>query len=165
MKSYRELGAPELITWFAKLVHGRVNKGRDAAMLSRYMNEKGLTSTQILLGYFEYRETDGVKDIPSFIRGNWGYGEDLIQDEAELVLKLTYQPAPSFFITYCDLVDLDIPDAQYVQVFQEAKERLEKFNDDALNKPASSNIRGGSTRKPNFDGTAFKPTGLRRRQK
>src|SRR3990167_4107543 len=134
--SYRELTAPELVTWFARLTGGYISKGRDAHLLSQYMKTHVVAPTQVLLGIFEFRKGTHTKDISTFLRGDWPLGDDLLMDEAELVLHLTQQPSPRFYITYCDLVDLDIPDATFEATFREAKEKLQAWVDEALSKPA-----------------------------
>ena len=134
MNSYRELTAPELVTWFAKLTASYINKGRDAHMLSQYMKTHGCTPTQVLLGIFEFRNSEHTKDIPTFLRGDWPLGEDLLMDEAELVLHLTGQPPPHFYIIYRDLIDLDMLDAGFERSFQDAKAQLQEWVDAALSK-------------------------------
>ncbi len=137
--SYRELNSPELVTWFQRLTKGYIHKGRDPHMMSDYIKRTGVSPTQVLLGIFEFRNSESTKDIPTFLRGDWPLGDDLLLDEAELVLHLTGQPAPMFYITYCDLVDLDMASAQFERAFQEAKQKLQEWVDDHLNRPAPTN--------------------------
>ena len=133
--SYRSLNALELVSWFLRLTGGYINKGRDAHMLSLYMKEHGVEPTQILLGIFEFRKSSDTQDIPTFLRNDWPLGNDLLQDEAELVLHLTAQPAPSFYIIYADLIDLDMLDASFENAFQKAKQELQEWVDEHLDKP------------------------------
>jgi len=140
--SYRELTAPELVTWFARLTGGYISKGRDAHLLSQYMKTHVVAPTQVLLGIFEFRKGDYTKDIPTFLRGDWPLGDDLLMDEAELVLHLTSQPPPHFYIIYCDLIDLDMLDADFEKAFQDAQRQLQAWVDEALNK-SPSRYKGG----------------------
>ena len=133
--TYREQTAPELVSWFARLVGGHIIKGRDDRLISQYMLNNNVTPTQMLLGMFEFRNSTDTQDIPTFLRGDWPEGDDALYDEAELVLHLSGQPTPHFMIIYADLIDLDMADAGFEKSFQDAKAQLQQWVDDYLNRP------------------------------
>ena len=165
MHSYRELTAPELVTYFASL-GGRINKGRDAHMLSAFMKGRGATPTQLLLAMYDMSDIPYetyTKDIPTLLRSvmlaEIMEFEDLLTAEGYLVVRLTNGKRPLFLQKYEDLLDQDIPSAKNEAAFQEAKRELTEYCDNALSKSPSFGARSRSSRKSHEHGSSNTGTG------
>lgn len=151
--TYRQLGAPELLTWFAKITGGYIIKGRDTRALAYYMDNHNLRPTQVLLAMYDFAEMPTTKDIPSFLR-SVAIGEmelhDVMECEIWLAEKIARQPIPACAATYLDLLEPDFPDTVQEQAWQEAKIETENWLHDVLDAPASIGSRSRAAQRGEF---------------
>lgn len=148
MHDYRHLTALELLSFFVKITGGYIHKGRDARMLSYFMDAHNLGPTQILVAMYDFKLNSATKDIPTFLR-HVDAETDLLEEEAELVLYLTGSTdEPRFLLEYLDLRDTGAADAVMEQRFEQARAQLKEFVDDALERPATlgSRVRAAGQR-------------------
>ena len=141
--SYRELNAPELLTWFVKITGGYIIKGRDTRAIQYFMDNRALVPCQMLAGMIEFAEMPDTKDIYTFMRreDTW-LEENVVAAEATVVKYLTKQEHPPCYWRYMDLLEWDVDDALVESNFRAAKLELEQYLGDVLSKPASLGSRG-----------------------
>lgn len=141
--NYKKLTALDLVTWFATLTGGYINKGRDSHMIKRLMEERGLGPTQVLYGMVLYRSLPNTKDVPNFCRA-WElwHEEDVLYCDAELARLVSGQPWPRCVLDYLDLRSPGIPSARMTEAYRLARQQTEAWTDGILTAPTPAKLRG-----------------------
>jgi len=127
--------ASELVDWFIALHPGAyVMKGRDAALIRRFISDCGVLPTQ-MLECMVYGET--LQSVPGLLAcvNDWLL-DDVLAQEAELAVFLSGDDPPACYYVYRDLNDTGIESVQHDHLWNQAKLELEKYVDDALNRVA-----------------------------
>lgn len=160
--NYRQLSAPELLTWFVKITDGYIMKGRDTRALAYCMDNRNLSPTQMLAGMIEFSQMPDTKDIPTFLRvyDSW-LEENVITAEATVVKYLTGQDLPPCYWRYMDLLDWDVGDALVESEFHVAKLEVERYLSDALDAPATIGSRGRAAQRSQQPRTPYANPGQR----